>query len=171
MNYGVTLLGKDGSIEPEYTYYGMINDIIELSYGSMGSVVLFRCDWASLGLRGTKKDKFGVTLVNFERPVHTGKNLLDEPFIHAWQARQVYYVPDAEEGWHAVRSFPLRDAYDLGGNDEDMEEGDIPTTTPDVENFDCYQPEIPAGDVAFHREDVNGQTLPMKKSDTILSLR
>lgn len=70
-----------------------------------------------------------------------------------------------------MRSFPLRDAYDLGGNDEDMEEGDIPTTTPDVENFDCCQPEIPVGDVPFHRDDVNGHTLPMKKIDAIKSLR
>ena len=47
-------------------YYGSITDITELNYSGKGRIVLFKCDWINLSRgRGVNKDKYGVTLVNF----------------------------------------------------------------------------------------------------------
>ena len=50
-----------------------------------------------------KKDQFGVTSVNLKHLFNTRENMLDEPFILASQAVQVYYVKEGPESdWYAV---------------------------------------------------------------------
>ncbi|KAK1415823.1 hypothetical protein QVD17_31611 [Tagetes erecta] len=49
----------------DVTYFGVLNDIIELEYAVDRKVVLFHCDWISNGSR-KKQDENGFTLLNFE---------------------------------------------------------------------------------------------------------
>ncbi|KAK9080111.1 hypothetical protein SSX86_001786 [Deinandra increscens subsp. villosa] len=92
----------------DVTYYGVLNDIIELQYGADKKVVLFRCDWISNGSR-MKEDENGFTLLNFE-----GLKPDNEPFILASQAQQVFYVADrVDKGWKVVIKTTPRDSYDM----------------------------------------------------------
>ncbi|KAK5785524.1 hypothetical protein PVK06_040116 [Gossypium arboreum] len=73
-------------IEGNVEYYGLLTDIIELDYYSRWKVVLFRCDWADVNTaRGIKKDQFGFTMVNFSHLIHTGQQLMDEPYVFSSQ--------------------------------------------------------------------------------------
>ena len=84
-------------------------------------MVLFKCKWVNIkSARGFKVDKFGFPLVNFLQPIHTGRNLKDNPFVLSSQVKQVFYVDDCRDGnWkHIIRTKP-RDLYDMGTNVED----------------------------------------------------
>ena len=97
------------------TYFGKINDIIELDYYSERKVVLFRCDWVNVNSRGLKRDKRGFTLVNFSHKIHEGGALKDDPYIFSSQAQQVFYVEDEKDkGWEHVVKVKPRDTYRLG---------------------------------------------------------
>ncbi|KAJ0569814.1 hypothetical protein HanHA300_Chr05g0170861 [Helianthus annuus] len=92
----------------DVTYYGVLNDIIELEYAVDRKVVLFHCDWISNGSR-KKQDENGFTLLNFE-----GLNPHNDPFILACQAQQVFYVADrVDKGWKVVIKTTPRDSYDM----------------------------------------------------------
>ncbi|CAA0839975.1 Unknown protein [Striga hermonthica] len=69
------------------TYYGRINDIIEIDYWGSFSVVLFRCDWFK-----EENDSYGLTRVNFNNLCYE-----DDPFVLASQVHQVFFVQDATE--------------------------------------------------------------------------
>ncbi|KAK6791777.1 hypothetical protein RDI58_010858 [Solanum bulbocastanum] len=72
---------KSGNI----TYYGRLNDIVELNYYE--KVVLFKCDWVDVTQgRGVMKDDFGFTVVNFSHLIHSGGRISDEPFVFPGQA-------------------------------------------------------------------------------------
>jgi len=92
----------------EINYYGAIIDIIQLDYSGKYKVVLFKCDWIDIK-KGVKKDKFGMTLVNFKFLKHTGKNLWDDPFVFASQAKKVFYVYDERsKDWSVVLDEKVR---------------------------------------------------------------
>lgn len=108
-------------------YYGKLNDIIEINYSGLIRVVLFKCDWVDIN-RGCKKDD-GVTLVNFSYKAHTGANLIDDPFILASQADKVFYAMDSKnKDWEVVRHVKLRDAFDMGGVDDQVAENPTDVT-------------------------------------------
>ncbi|XP_035837675.1 uncharacterized protein LOC110893278 [Helianthus annuus] len=78
---------KDNNpIVGDVTYYGVLNDIIELEYAVYRKVVLFHCDWISNGSR-KKQDENGFTLLNFEDRV--------------------------DKGWKVVIKTTPRDSYDM----------------------------------------------------------
>ena len=105
---------RDAQPIEEVNYYGALTNIIELNYSGKYKIVLFRCDWVDLN-RGCKKDKFGLTLVNFSHLAHSGTNLVHDPFIFASQAKKVYYVKDEKDaGWLLVKHAKLRDVFDMG---------------------------------------------------------
>jgi hypothetical protein len=67
-------------------YYGRIVNIIEIDYYGRFSVVLFKCEWVDVTRgKGVKKDKFGLSLVNFSHQIHKGDRIEHEPFIFANQ--------------------------------------------------------------------------------------
>ena len=103
-------------MEGNVDYYGILTDIIELDYFDKAKVVLFRGDWVDVATgRGIKKDELGFTLVNFERLIHTGEQLLHEPFVLASQVKQVFYSHDPkDEQWHVVIHNAPRDRFDMG---------------------------------------------------------
>ncbi|KAL0015233.1 hypothetical protein SO802_002302 [Lithocarpus litseifolius] len=87
-NSGVCVVTKGGA-----TYYGVLIDIIELNYSDKYRYVLFKCQWADfISGRGCKKDDFGFPLINFSRLIHTGDRSIDEPYVLATQASEVFDV-------------------------------------------------------------------------------
>ena len=98
------------------TYYGELIDIIELNYSDKYRYVLFKCQWADvISGRGYKKDDFGFSLVNFSRLIHKGDQLIDEPYVLASQASQVFYVEDVRhKDWMVVVKTKPREVFDVG---------------------------------------------------------
>ena len=81
-NSGVTLVALTSSFASskdqnplvgDVSYYGVIEDIIELDFWPHFSFVLFRCDWFH-----AKLYEFGLTRVNFKRLCYK-----DDPFMLA----------------------------------------------------------------------------------------
>ncbi|KAK5811839.1 hypothetical protein PVK06_027212 [Gossypium arboreum] len=103
-------------VEGNVEYYGLLTDIIELDYYGRWKVILFRCDWADVNTgRRIKKDQFGFTMVNFSRLIHTGQQLMDEPYVFSSQVKQVFYSKDpTDEGWYVVLRNTPRDLFDMG---------------------------------------------------------
>ncbi|KAK5786082.1 hypothetical protein PVK06_040709 [Gossypium arboreum] len=103
-------------VEANVDYCGLLTDIIELDYYGRWKVVLFRCDWVDVNTaRGIKKDQFGFTMVNFSRLIHTGQQLMDEPYVFSSQVKQVFYSKDpTDEGWYVVLRNTPRDLFDMG---------------------------------------------------------
>ncbi|XP_060182233.1 uncharacterized protein LOC132611890 [Lycium barbarum] len=77
------------------TYYGRVNDIVELNYYEEFKVVLFKCDWVDV-----TKD--------------SGDQERHEPFIFAEQDQQVIYVQDPQyHEWFVPRFIKPRDVFDM----------------------------------------------------------
>ena len=106
-NSGVTLVAtsqefsRSGDTRPviaSKSYYGVIEEIWELVYNPHLSIPLFRCQWVED--RGVKVDNDGITLVDFNKVGY-----VDDPFILAKQATQVFYVTDPSDNrWSVVLS-------------------------------------------------------------------
>ncbi|KAK5846280.1 hypothetical protein PVK06_002563 [Gossypium arboreum] len=108
-------------VEGNVEYYGLLTDIIELDYYGRWKVVLFRCDWADVNTsRGIKEDQFGFTMLNFSRLIHTGQQLMDEPYVFSSQVKQVFYSKDpTDEGWYVVLRNTPRDLFEMGNGSRD----------------------------------------------------
>ncbi|XP_027364391.1 uncharacterized protein LOC113871494 [Abrus precatorius] len=68
-------------------YFGVIEDIWEVDYGPF-RVPIFKCKWVDSN-SGVKIDELGFTLVDLNKVGHK-----EEPFIMAFQVKQVFYVTD-----------------------------------------------------------------------------
>ena len=93
VNFGVCVAGESGDSENDY--YGILEDIIEISYTGepIKKCILFKCHWfdPTLG-RGMKIHRqFGIVQIR-----HTMQYGKYDPFILAECAVQVYYVPYPE---------------------------------------------------------------------------
>ncbi|PKU76800.1 hypothetical protein MA16_Dca001406 [Dendrobium catenatum] len=108
-NFGVVNTTEIGN----FSYYGKINDIIEINYSNLFKLILFKCDWAKTSLTGIKKDEFGYTIVNFSRLIHTGQKLQDDPFVFSSQVETIFYIQDAKNmNCNYVVRVKSRDALD-----------------------------------------------------------
>lgn len=110
-------LGYDGTSQTSTNkaYYGIITEILELSYHRKGNIMLFKCAWADNRVQDQwVKVHFNVTSVNMAHMINTGAKPMDDPFILSSQACQVYYVPDPNnKDWFVVRISLPRDHYDM----------------------------------------------------------
>ena len=108
---GVSVV-TDGGV----AYYGIVTDIIELNYSNKIRHVLFKCKWVDvLRSRGYKIDELGFPLVNFTRLIHVGDELMDESYVLASEASQVFYVEDKrDKDWFVVVKTKARDVFDAG---------------------------------------------------------
>lgn len=106
----------DNPREGDMTYYGVIKDIIELSFqDGYRKIILFECDWADNSKN--KIDKHGFTLVDFTRP-----NKKTCAFILPSLVVQAFYVPDPlDKPWVVPIVTKPRDCYDLGVEGECLE--------------------------------------------------
>ncbi|KAJ1400600.1 hypothetical protein SESBI_29468 [Sesbania bispinosa] len=108
-NSGVLVKGDENA--GNLDYFGVLTDIIELSYPGGNNIILFKCDWWDMSSkgRGYKEDKYGFVLINSNRKLKT-----HEPYILASQAQQVYYVKDTKDPiWLVVIKTKPRDFYDI----------------------------------------------------------
>ncbi|KAL4563635.1 hypothetical protein LXL04_027680 [Taraxacum kok-saghyz] len=113
-NSGVAVMAKSENysssrdrrpVEGVNNYYGKLTDIIKLNYSGIIRIVLFGCEWVDIN-RGVKKDG-GTTLVNF--------------------SYKVFYSTDSKHmGWEVVRHVKLRDVFDMGVADDDINGDDVP---------------------------------------------
>ncbi|KAK3022810.1 hypothetical protein RJ639_047059 [Escallonia herrerae] len=106
----------DNPIIGDLTYYGALEEIIELQYSGSKRVVLFKSNWVSKGSR-KKEDENGFTLLNFKRLTRH-----KEPFVLASQVQQVFSTEDVG-GWHVVIKTTARDAFDMNAiaSEDDVE--------------------------------------------------
>jgi hypothetical protein len=67
-------------------------------YYDMTKYVLFKCDWADTtrDIR-YKVNEYGLVFVNFKKLFHTGKLIIDEPYVLTTQVNQVFYVEDERD--------------------------------------------------------------------------
>jgi hypothetical protein len=78
---------EDGNVVE--TYYGFIEEIWELHYGSL-KVALFRCQWVRLDEIDT--DEEGFTIVDLNKTAYR-----DDPFVLAKDVVQVFYARDNKD--------------------------------------------------------------------------
>ncbi|XP_072054359.1 uncharacterized protein [Arachis hypogaea] len=112
-NSGVTLVAlttsfastKDANpIHGNVSYYGRVNDIIELDYYGNFKVTLFKCDWYE-----AREDAYGSTYVHFNKKCYQ-----EEPFVLACQVHQCFYVQDAvDKNKHYVMKTVPRDLFSI----------------------------------------------------------
>ena len=79
-------------VEGETDWYGVIKEILELEYVGefMKTVVLFNYEWYDLTrlTKARKHNHYKITEIN-----HTKRYGRYDPFIIAYNARQLYYPP------------------------------------------------------------------------------
>ncbi|XP_072052067.1 uncharacterized protein [Arachis hypogaea] len=100
----------------DLSYYGKLEDIIELNYNGRFRVTLFKCKSADTTReRNYRKDSWGFTSVNFSRVIHSGDREEDDPYIEASQARMVYFVNnEVNKDWSVIVHLNPRDSYYMG---------------------------------------------------------
>lgn len=136
----------------EVTYYGAIEEIIEVDYWGDFSVVLFKCCWYQ-----KDKDGYGLTRVNFNKVYH--KN---DPYVLATQVQQVFYIQDCmETNLHFVVKKLPKEYNDIGEGAEVLEDVYGPTMHDAEFNFEL-QNQI--DDVSWYRDD-----LPSEQIDVLTS--
>ncbi|KAK5835986.1 hypothetical protein PVK06_011718 [Gossypium arboreum] len=112
-------------IEGNVECYGLLTNIVEFDYYGKRKVVLFRCDRADVNTaRGIKKDQFGFTMVNFSQLIHTGQQLIDEPYVFSSKVKQVFYSKNpTNEDWYVVLRNTPRNLFNMGnGSRNDIDE-------------------------------------------------
>jgi hypothetical protein len=74
-NSGVRIEALDERTGKSTTYYGVIDDIWEVHYGSNIQIPVFRCCWVKHP-RGVEVDGYGLTIVNLNNVVYK-----DDPWV------------------------------------------------------------------------------------------
>ncbi|WMV54811.1 hypothetical protein MTR67_048196 [Solanum verrucosum] len=111
----VIVVGETDEENKTIDYYGELTEILELQFVG-GRRVMFRCAWFDVydQERGIKVDEYGFVSVNRKRLLK-----VNEPFVLANQASQVFYVDDlSNKGWHVVRKVQPCDSFDIGENND-----------------------------------------------------
>ncbi|KAF9600856.1 hypothetical protein IFM89_013452 [Coptis chinensis] len=97
-------------VDDEVSYYGVVKRILELDYVVFKQIV-FYCDWVHI------EDKTNGCIVDPDTNlifVNLGRFMrntseVDEPFILAFEAKQVFYCRDlSRDNWHVVLDAPKR---------------------------------------------------------------
>lgn len=106
-NSGVSVPGEGNA-----TYYGQLEDIVELRYLHGYSVVLFRCKWFNTE-GGRCVTKNNITSINV-----SSESFRNDQFILATQAKQVFYIEDPSQKnnrnqqWRVVEDVNHRKVWD-----------------------------------------------------------
>lgn len=110
-NSGVSTIGPEG-----LTFYGQLEDIIQICYFTGYSVVLFRCKWFNTD----PKKKRCVTKNNITSIDISSDWYKTEPYILATQAKQVFYIedPSYKRNWMVVENVNHRKIWDHPKIDE-----------------------------------------------------
>ena len=154
-NSGLSVVTNGG-----VAYYVIVTNIIELNYSNKIRHVLFKCKWVDvLSIRGYKIDELGFPLVNFTRLIHVGDELMDEPYVLASEASQVFYVEDKrDKDWFVVVKTKARDVFDAGNGRFSAQDDDGDTY---YENFpyNIISDNVASDNIGLARPDVQGTTI------------
>ncbi|KAM0065001.1 hypothetical protein Hdeb2414_s0003g00109631 [Helianthus debilis subsp. tardiflorus] len=143
-------------------YYGVLLEVLELDFILGRKVFMFRCKWYNTDPKG-KRMVVNHKLTSIDI---TSKWYVEEPFIFANQAQQVFYLNDYARGknWMVVQKVHHRNIYDIPEHDEDEvlmndifqeeESSELPTFQPTEE--------LPETSLAV-RNDVEPETLPYEE--------
>ncbi|XP_050290515.1 uncharacterized protein LOC126728774 [Quercus robur] len=153
-NSGVSVATDGGN-----TYYGILSDIIELNYSDNIKHVLFKCKWVHDQHRGGyKTGEFGFPMVNFTHFIHGGDKMMDEPYVLASQATQVFYVEDKRhKDWYAVVKTKARDVFDAGVGPQ-REEDDTYSFSENIP-YNISTNEVVSDNLRWARDDLEGMTI------------
>lgn len=131
-NSGVSVLGEHD--DDEIDFYGYLTNVVALDYIMDYKVVVFKCDWYN-----TDPKKKRIKRDYHFKSVYTkDKWFVNDPYILAIQAKQVFYVDDPKFGrdWKVVQIVEQRQVWDV------IEKED---------NSDAYQ-QLQTGMVEFARD-------------------
>ncbi|XP_026452382.1 uncharacterized protein LOC113352830 [Papaver somniferum] len=108
-NSGVVVKGEHQSNVADF--YGVLIDVLELSYLYGNKVFLFRCDWWDTD----KRRKNIVTDSHFTSLNFSQTWYKDDPFVLADQVQQVFYLKDLKlrGKWFVVQHVMPRNVYDV----------------------------------------------------------
>ncbi|KAG9453345.1 hypothetical protein H6P81_006249 [Aristolochia fimbriata] len=108
-NSGIATIG-----EVDNVYYGILMSIIEVYFGTLPPMLLFKCHWYNTKHgSGSRIDEFDFTMVNT-----TLQSFEDEPFIYSFQAQQVFYSKDpVMSNRSVVCRWKPRDTYEISSVD------------------------------------------------------
>jgi hypothetical protein len=96
-NSGICIEALDERTGQNTTYFGVIDDIWEVHYGSNIQILVFRCRCVKYP-KGVEVDGYGLTIVDLN---NTGYK--DDPWVLASQVTQVLYVANpAKKTKHVV---------------------------------------------------------------------
>jgi len=116
-NSGVMLKGSTINAY-DMNWYGVLTEILEIDfYGDHTQTVMFKVDWYD-NERGMKVDRFHTVEVNTRRRLNC-----NEPFIFAYQAHQVCYLPKISQKnkeWKTVIRTEARTNIDILENEESI---------------------------------------------------
>ncbi|XP_030936242.1 uncharacterized protein LOC115968027 [Quercus lobata] len=151
--------GVSVAIDGGNTYYGILSDIIELNYSDNIKHMLFKCKWVhDQHRRGYRTDEFGFPMVNFTHFIHGGDKMMDEPYVLASQAPQVFYVEDKRhKDWYAVVKTKARDMFDAGVGPQ-REEDDTYSFSENV-LYNISTNEVVSDHRRWARDDLKGMTI------------
>lgn len=133
----------------EVTYYGAIEEIIEVDYWGAFTVVLFKCCWYQ-----KDKDCYGLTRVNFNKLYQK-----HDPFVLATQVQQVFYIQDCTENnlYFVVKKLP-KEYSGIEEGTEVLEDVCGPTMQDAEINFNLHNQN---DDVNWYRDDVPSEQIPI----------
>ncbi|KAI0519847.1 hypothetical protein KFK09_007308 [Dendrobium nobile] len=159
-NSGVSVQGshKDESID----FYGVLTDVVYLSYIDGNHVVLFKCKWFDL------EHKKPIVIDDDFTSINMSKTWYDnDPYVLAGQVTQVFYVQDTKlrGDWHVVQKVQHRHLFDptllnyLNENQLNTDQlTENITYQEDEQNDINFQDDF--GEIGLlHREDVEPQIL------------
>ncbi|KAL8135095.1 hypothetical protein AgCh_009931 [Apium graveolens] len=129
----------------DVTYYGAIEEIIEVDYWGAIMVVLFGWCWYE-----KDKDCYGITRVNFTKKVQN-----DDPYVLATQVQQVFYIQDCiEKNLHfGLKKLP-KEYHDIGTNADVLEDVCGPTMHDTKVNIELQNQN---DDGSWCRDDIPGE--------------
>ncbi|XP_075088317.1 uncharacterized protein LOC142170329 [Nicotiana tabacum] len=110
-NCRVVVVGETDKENKNINYYGELTEILELQFVGSRRVILFRCKWFDIydQEKGVKVVEYGIVSVNRQRFLK-----INEPFVLANQALQVFYADDlSNKGWHVVQKVQPHDFVDI----------------------------------------------------------
>jgi len=94
------------------SYYGVIEEIWEVDYVKF-RVPIFKCKWVDSNI-GVCVDELGFILVDLAKIGYK-----EDPFIMAYQAKQVFYVKDpSNKRWSIV--IQTRNEHDVDNHDDSI---------------------------------------------------
>ncbi|XP_060965344.1 uncharacterized protein LOC133034304 [Cannabis sativa] len=113
-NSGVNVARTEG-----FDYYGILEDVITISYIGAYTITLFECKWYNTNpIRKKTITENNITSINIR-----GFWYQDEPYILANQAKQVFYLEDPLRGrdWNVVEDISHRKIWDINDNKDETD--------------------------------------------------